>query len=159
MTEKEEKTMITRRLFDFPDTGRRNPFEEVDRMRRYLDQLMGQAGTGVRVPRAGVFPLLNLTENKTAYILRAELPGVQAEDLDIQATGRNITITGQRKIEPDPKATYHRRERESGKFSRAVTLPGDIDRDKIEASLKNGVLTVTVPKSEKAKPRQIEIKA
>ena len=151
--------MITRRLFDFPEAGWRNPFAEVDRMRRYLDQLIGQADTGLRVPRAGVFPLINLTETKKDYILRAELPGVQAEDLDIQAAGRNITISGERKIEPDPNATYHRRERETGKFSRALTLPGDIDRDKIEASLKDGVLTVTVPKSEKAKPRQIEIKS
>lgn len=151
--------MITRRLFDFPDAGWRNPFEEMDRMRRYLDQLMGQADTGFRMPRAGVFPLINLTETKKDYILRAELPGVKAEDLDIQATGRNITISGERKIEPDPDATYHRREREAGTFSRALTLPGDIDRDQIDASLKNGVLTVTVPKSEKAKPRQIEIKS
>ncbi len=151
--------MITRRLFDFPDAGWRNPFEEMDRMRRYLDQLMGQADTGFRMPRAGVFPLINLTETKKDYILRAELPGIKADDLDIQATGRNITISGERKIEPDPNATYHRREREAGTFSRALTLPGDIDRDQIDASLKNGVLTVTVPKSEKAKPRQIEIKS
>ena len=151
--------MITRGLFDFPYAGWKSPFEEMDRMRRYLDRLAGQLDTGYRVPRAGVFPLINLTETKTAYILRAELPGVQAADLDIQATGRNMTISGERKIAPDPKATYHRREREAGKFSRALTLPGDIDRDAIEASLKDGLLTVTVPKAEKAKPRQIEIKS
>ncbi|MFW5975338.1 MAG: Hsp20/alpha crystallin family protein [Desulfosalsimonas sp.] len=149
----------TRRLFDFPEFGSRSPIEEMDRMRRYLDQLMGQSDAGFRMPRAGVFPLINLTETKDSYILRAELPGVNAEDLDIQATGRNITITGERKIEPDPGATYHRREREAGSFSRALTLPGDIDRDRIEASLKDGVLTLTVAKAEKAKARQIEIKS
>ena len=151
--------MITRRMFDFPDFGWRNPFEEADRMRRYLDQVLGQTDAGFRIPRAGVFPLVNLTETKEAYILRAELPGVKTDDLDIQTTGRNITITGERKIEPDPNARYHRREREAGRFSRALTLPGDIDRDKIEAALKNGVLTITIPKSEKARPRQIEIKS
>ncbi|MFW6334005.1 MAG: Hsp20/alpha crystallin family protein [Desulfosalsimonas sp.] len=151
--------MFTRRLFDFPDLGWRSPVEELDRMRRYLDQLMGQTETGFRIPRAGVFPLINLTETKEAYILRAELPGVKTGDLDIQAAGRNITISGQRKIEPDPNATYHRREREAGSFSRALTLPGDIDRDGIDASLKDGVLTVKVPKAEKAKARQIEIKS
>ncbi|MCF8024575.1 MAG: Hsp20/alpha crystallin family protein [Desulfobacteraceae bacterium] len=151
--------MITRRVFDFPEFGWRNPIEEMERMRRYIDQLMGQADTGFRIPQAGVFPLINLTEKKDAYILRAELPGIQADDLDIQTTGRNITISGERKIEADQNATYHRRERQAGRFSRALTLPGDIDRDKIEASLKNGVLTVTAPKSEKAKARQIEIKS
>lgn len=151
--------MFTRRLFDFPEFGWRTPVEEMDRMRRYLDQLAGQMDTGFRIPRAGVFPLINLTETKDAYILRAELPGVNAEDLDIQTTGKNITIAGERKIEPDQSATYHRREREAGRFSRALTLPGEIDRDKIEASLKDGVLTVTFPKSEKAKARQVEIKS
>ncbi|MFW5957646.1 MAG: Hsp20/alpha crystallin family protein [Desulfosalsimonas sp.] len=151
--------MFTRGFFDFPELGWRSPFEEIDRMRRYLDQLTGQMDAGYRIPGAGVFPLINLTETKGAYILRAELPGVSAEDLDIQATGRNITISGERKIETDQNATYHRRERSEGRFSRALTLPGDIDRDKIEASLKDGVLTVSVPKSEKAKAKQIEIKS
>ncbi|MCF8110562.1 MAG: Hsp20/alpha crystallin family protein [Desulfobacteraceae bacterium] len=151
--------MFTRGFFDFPDLGWRSPFEEMDRMRRYIDQLMGQAESGYALPRAGVFPLINLTESKEAYILRAELPGVKAGDLDIQATGRNITISGERKIETDQNATYHRRERSAGSFSRALTLPGEIDRDKIEASLKDGVLTVSVPKSEKAKAKQIEIKS
>ncbi len=151
--------MFGRKFFDFPEFGWRSPIEEMDRMRRYLDQVMGQVDTGFRIPRAGVFPLINLTETKQAYILRAELPGVKAEDLDIQATGRNISISGERKIETDQNATYHRRERDAGRFSRALTLPGDIDRDNIEASLKDGVLTVTVPKSEKAKARQIEIKS
>jgi HSP20 family protein len=151
--------MITRRLFDYPDLGWRNPFGEVDRMRRYLDQVLGQTEAGFRLPRAGVFPLINLTETKQAYILRAELPGVQARDLDIQSTGRNITISGERKIEPNPNARYHRREREAGRFSRALSLPGEIDREKIEAALDNGVLTITIPKSEKARPRQISIKA
>lgn len=151
--------MITRRFFDFPDFAGRNPFEEMDRVRRYLDQVIGQADAGYRIPRAGVFPLVNLTETKENYILRAELPGVKGEDLDIQATGRNITISGQRTIEPDPNAQYHRREREAGRFSRALTLPGEIDRDKIDARLTNGVLTLTIAKSEKARPKQIQIKA
>lgn len=151
--------MFTRRLFDFPDFGWRSPFEEIERMRRYLDQLTGQAETGFRIPRAGVFPLINVTETKETYILRAELPGVKAENLDIQATGRNLTISGERRIEVDPNVTYHRREREAGRFSRALTLPGEIDPEKIEAELRNGVLTVTVPKSDKARTRQITIKS
>jgi HSP20 family protein len=149
--------MFTRGLWNFPSYGLRTHFEELDRMKRHLDQLFTQSGQS-RIKGAGVFPLVNLTENQEAYLLRAELPGVSAENLDIQTMGRNISISGERRIETDRSAKYHRREREAGRFSRAVALPGEIDRDKIEATLKNGVLELRVPKSEAAKPRKIDIK-
>ncbi len=142
----------------FPGFGLRSHFEELDRMRRHLDQVFNQLGETTAMQRsAGVFPPLNLTETKDAYILRAELPEVTAENLDIQATGRNLSISGERRIPVDRSAKYHRRERESGRFSRGLTLPGDIDRDRIEASLKDGVLKIVLPKSEAAKPKQIRI--
>jgi HSP20 family protein len=149
--------MFTRGLWNLPSYGLRTHFEELDRMKRHLDQLFAQSGK-TRVKGAGVFPLVNLTENQEAYLLRAELPGVSAENLDIQTMGRNISISGERRIETDRSAKYHRREREAGRFSRAVALPGEIDRDKIEATLKNGILELKVPKSEAAKPRKIDIK-
>ena len=151
--------MITRRWIDFPALGLKSPFNDLDRMRRQLDQLFGQVTgeTGYPARSAGVFPLINLTENKNNYFIRAELRGVSADDLDIQSTDRNIAVTGQRKMPADESARYHRREREFGRFSRAFTLPGDIDRDNIDATLKNGILTITVPKAEEAKPRQIKI--
>lgn len=146
------------RYWNLPVYGLRTHFEELDRMRRHLDQIFGQAaqpqGT---VKTAGVFPLINLTENSEAYLIRAELPGVAADDLDIQTTGRNISIAGERKIPVDRSAKYHRREREAGRFARAVALPGDFDRDRIEASLKNGILQIMIPKSEAARPKQIKI--
>ncbi|MGM0453579.1 MAG: Hsp20/alpha crystallin family protein [Thermodesulfobacteriota bacterium] len=150
--------MINRGLFDFPGFGWRGHFEELNRMRRHLDQVFGQLGEGQPVQQtSGVFPLINLTESKDAYIIRAELPGVSAENLDIQTTGRNISITGQRQLDPDKSAKYHRRERETGQFARAVALPGDIDREGVSATLKDGILQVTAPKSEAAKPKQIKI--
>lgn len=151
--------MLTKRWIDFPAFGFRSPFDDPGRLRRQLDQLFGQttADTGFARPRAGVFPLINLTENKDVYFVRAEIPGVAPEDLDIQSTERNIAITGQRKIPEDNNAKNHRREREFGRFSRIFALPGDIDRDRIDASLKNGILTITIPKAEVAKPRQIKI--
>ncbi|MEN8692107.1 MAG: Hsp20/alpha crystallin family protein [Desulfobacterales bacterium] len=101
---------------------------------------------------------MNLTEDKDHYYLRAELPGISAEDLDIQATGNNLSISGERKIEVEKdNVRYHRKEREEGKFSRAISLPGDIDADGVSASLTNGILKVSVPKAEKAKPKQISI--
>ncbi len=151
--------MIYRRLFDVPTWRFRNPFEELERMRSQMDRVMeGFAGSPALQPSAGVFPAVNLTEDKDRYHVRAELPGIKAEALDIQVTGKNLTISGERTIAPDVEgARYHRREREGGKFSRVIGLPGDVDSEKVEARLANGILTVSVAKAEAAKPRQIKI--
>jgi len=151
--------MITNRYFDFPTLGWRSYFDELDRVRQHIDRLMRDTEPqAFRTPGRGVFPLLNLTEDGDNYYLRAELPGVKNEDLEINATDNNISISGERKLtEENEGARFHRRERNSGKFSRAITLPGKIDNDKISANLANGMLTITVPKAESAKPRQIQI--
>ena len=151
--------MIYRRLFDLPTWRYRNPFEELERMRGQMDRVLeGFSGSPSFRPPAGVFPAVNLTEDKDRYYVRAELPGIGADDLDIQVTGRNLSISGERTLAPDVEdARYHRREREGGKFSRMVGLPGDVDGDKVEARLANGILTVSVAKAEAAKPRTIQI--
>jgi len=134
----------------------------MERMRRQMDALSELMFRGVpaRGPdAAGVFPLINLTENQRHYVLRTELPGLKATDLEIQVRGRNLTISGERRISSEGKnVKYHRSEREAGAFSRIVNLPGEIDAEKVEANMTNGLLTVTLPKSEAAKPRQISIK-
>ena len=100
-----------------------------------------------------------VTEDKENYYVRAELPGIKSNELDIQVTAEGISISGERKIPVEGNnVRYHRREREAGKFSRSINLPGEIDVNKVEASMKNGVLKVTIPKSEAAKPRQITVK-
>lgn len=147
--------MITRSLFDFPGFGWRTPFGELERLRREMDRMI--SGTGLQQVGSGVFPAVNLTESKDHYYIRAELPGMTAENLDIQAAGNSITLSGERKISQKEGVKYHRREREAGKFSRIVTLPELADMDKVEAGLVNGILTVKIPKSEAAKPRQITV--
>jgi len=129
-------------------------------MRRDMDRLFGGLSRGVfREPSAGVFPLVNVTEDSNNYIVRAELPGVKAEELEISVTGDGLSLSGERKIHKEKKgARYHRKEREAGIFSRILTLPGPIDGDKVEATCKDGILTVVLPKSEAAKPRQISVK-
>jgi HSP20 family protein len=103
---------------------------------------------------------MNVTHDQDNYYVRAELPGLKADDLDISVTGETLSISGERKLPvEDEKAQYHRREREAGSFSRIVSLPGQIDAKKVEARCTNGVLTVTLPKAEAAKPKQITIKA
>lgn len=128
-------------------------------MRRQVDRLyQGLFNPNAR-PGAGVFPLVNLTESKDRFTIRAELPGVGSEELDIQATANTLSLSGERKIPAeDSEAKYHRRERESGRFSRVISLPGEINPDKVEASLVNGILTIVVSKAEASKPRQISVR-
>jgi HSP20 family protein len=150
--------MIYRRLLGFPTWRFRSPFEEIERMRRQMDLLLEDVRAPFQRAHAGVFPLINLTEDKNNYYVRAELPGVKADELDIQAAANNLAISGERKIEAEEEgAKYHRREREAGKFSRLIGLPGDINPDKVEAKLENGILTVVVAKAEAAKPKQITV--
>ena len=151
--------MIYRRFFNVPTWRFRSPLEELHRMRQQLDQLFEDAATPHQRLSAGVFPLINLTEDKDNYYVRAELPGVKGEELDIQVTGNNLGISGERKIAAEKEgARYHRREREAGRFSRMIGLPGDINSDKVNAKIENGILTVVVAKAEAAKPKQISVK-
>jgi len=153
--------MIFRRIAGWPEGDWTSPFEELERMRRQMDLLSeGLTREGWSRPAAGVFPLMNVTEDKEKYYVRAELPGLKADDLDISVTGDGLSIAGERKLPvEDDKAQYHRREREAGRFSRIVTLSGRIDTSKVEAECSDGVLTVTLPKAEEAKPKQISVKA
>jgi len=149
--------MIYRRFFGFPTWENKGPFAELDRIRRQMDRLF-EGWPSQRQP-SGVFPLINLTEDREKFFIRAELPGITTSDLEIQATSNSVSITGERKIPSENReAKYHRREREAGKFSRMVSLPTEIDSDKVEARLVNGILAVVVPKSQAAKPRQISVK-
>jgi HSP20 family protein len=127
-------------------------------MRRQMDRLYDDVMTSEQSGRAGVFPPINLTEDKDNYYVRAELPGVTGDDLDIQVTANNLAISGERKIAAEEGVRYHRRDREAGTFSRMISLPGEIDADKIDARLKNGVLSIAISKAEVAKPKQIAVK-
>jgi HSP20 family protein len=151
--------MIVRRI-GFPNIGWRSAFTDLERIRRDMDRLFEQVLGGTSRPlSAGVFPLINLTEDTDNYYVRAELPGLKADELSITVTGNNLTISGERKIPSEgDNIKYHRREREAGSFSRIIALPADVELDNIEAGLVDGVLSLTIPKAEAAKPRQITVK-
>ncbi|MBW2429944.1 MAG: Hsp20/alpha crystallin family protein [Deltaproteobacteria bacterium] len=151
--------MIFRRL-NYPIYNLRSTFEDLERMRNDVARLFDQAtGRSLRATTAGVFPLVNLTEDKDNYFVRAELPGLKAEELNIAVTGNNLSISGERKIPSEgDNVRYHRREREAGSFNRIVALPRDVEVDNVEAGLVDGVLTVIIPKAEEAKPKQIMVK-
>jgi len=137
----------------------RSSYEELDRMRREMDHLLnGYRSLFTRESNAGVFPLINVTEDKDHYYVRAELPGIKSDEIDISVTQGTLTISGERKIPAENEsAKYHRREREAGKFNRAINLPGQIDTQKVEVKNIDGILTVTLPKAEALKPRKISI--
>ncbi len=104
-------------------------------------------------------PLADITEDDKEYLIKAELPEMKREDVKVTVENRVLTITGERKVEQEQKKKkYHRVERGYGTFMRSFTLPDDADFNKVNAEFKNGLLTVHVPKSEHAKPKQIEVK-
>ncbi len=153
--------MLLRRLTDGPTLRWASPFGELERMQRQMDWLTGSLSRGLfQETTAGVFPLMNVTEDKDSFYVRAELPGLKPDELDISVTGDTLSLSGERKIPTeDENAQYHRREREAGKFNRIVSLPSQVDTGKVEASCEDGILTITLPKAEAVKPKKIAIKA
>jgi len=135
------------------------PFAELDRLQGELNRLF-QAVWGPERwwrPQA-VFPPVNVSEDKDNVYVRAEVPGVKPADLEISITGDTLTLSGRRTTEEvSSGAAYHRRERDSGTFQRVVTLPMAVDPDAVKAQVRDGVLSITLPKHETAKPRQIRV--
>lgn len=153
--------MITRRKSGSKEMTWPNPITEIERLSREMDQLTRAlwGGTEGRLSSAGVFPLLNISEDLNKYYIRAELPGVKADDLILQVHVKRLTLSGERKISSeDAKAKYHRREREAGNFSRIIELPGEFNTEKVDAKIIDGLLTIVLEKAEKAKPKQIKVK-
>lgn len=103
-------------------------------------------------------PPVDIQETEDAYRLVAELPGLTKDDINITLENNILRLTGERKFQKDVnKESYHRVERTYGSFARAFTLPSLVSADKVEAAFENGLLTLTIPKAEQAKPRKISI--
>lgn len=131
------------RLFEDADTG-------------YYPTLLG--GDGARL-RAGGWPAANLYDTGDTFVVQALVPGVDEKDLEINLTHDSLTITGDRRIEEPEGYSVHRRERGAIRFSRSYTMPSKVDPEKTTATLKNGLLTVSVFKAPESKPRKIAVKA
>jgi HSP20 family protein len=103
-------------------------------------------------------PAVDIFENEGNLVLKAELPGIDLKDVDVRVENNVLTLRGERKFEAEVKREqYHRVERAYGTFSRSFTLPSVVDTEKIKAEFKDGVLRVTLPQREEAKPKQISI--
>jgi HSP20 family protein len=114
---------------------------------------------GAPMSAEGFAPALDIAEKDDAILVMTDVPGVKSEDIDISVQGNTLTLSGRTSEEKEDRGEgYYHVERRSGSFKRSVSLPSDIDPDRIEASTRDGVLTITCPKSEKSKARKIEVK-
>ncbi|MCP4201052.1 MAG: Hsp20/alpha crystallin family protein [bacterium] len=148
------KAYLTRRPTDF----------FADPFFRSLDQFFGDEPfrrsllTGLGGARDGWVPAVDVRETDESFVFTAELPGLTKDDVSITLEDNVLTLTGERRFENEEnKAEFRRIERSYGRFTRSFTLPHEVDNDKVGAKYGDGVLTVTVPKTEKTKPRKIEI--
>jgi HSP20 family protein len=144
-----------------------NMWDEMDTLHRQIDRafddfLSVEPFTRTAfLPRrlARAYPLMNLHEDKDHLYVEAVAPGLDPESLNLTVVHNTLTVSGEKKGPPKdikPEA-FHREERASGKFVRTITLPVEIDDNKLTAQYQNGLLIITMPKSEKAKPRQIQV--
>jgi len=136
---------------------------QMRRLEEELDALLatGPSLTGTRNIRSlpgGAFPAVNVAATPEAIMVYLFAPGLAPKGFDISIQQQLLSIAGTREIPVDESATYYRRERFSGEFRRAITLPEDADPERVEAKYSNGMLLVTIGRRESAKPRQIEVR-
>ncbi len=142
--------MILRRGYHFGDL-----WDEMSKLNREFNHLTRHTH---RTRRAGVYPPVNVYDDGEAFVVRAEIPGIDPKTLEVQATYNSLTLKGERKpSEQDEAVSFHRREREYGSFSRSLNLEQPVNSDKVQASYKLGVLEVILPKADEAKPRKIGV--
>ena len=126
-------------------------------MNRLFESFFDDSPAPAASPYARGWPALNTWEDGDAAWVEAELPGLNMEDVEVLVSGSDVTINGERKIAAPDNAAWHRRERSQGRFSRTLSLPWEIDADKVEARLQDGVLTVRLPKCETSKPKKVKV--
>jgi HSP20 family protein len=141
-----------------------DPFRELAHMQDRINRIFGDVYRGegdhdAVLNRGDWLPPVDIFENDNhEIVLTAEIPGVRKEDLDIRVENNTLTIRGERKREQETtKENYHRVERLYGTFTRSFSLPSTVDNEKVNAEFKDGVLKVTLPAREEAKPRQIQV--
>ena len=132
-------------------------------MQREMDQIVSGVrpdshASRAQTHRASVYPPMNVYNDGETFIVRAEVPGVEPSTLDLEVVGDTVTVRGERTALEIPEgASYHRRERDFGRFRRALTLPEKVDNQKVIATCKDGILEIRLPHAEEAKARKISI--
>ncbi|HUC97111.1 MAG TPA: Hsp20/alpha crystallin family protein [Candidatus Polarisedimenticolaceae bacterium] len=137
------------------------PFDSLNKVQSRInglfDENFGRSWSNAAAGSAW-YPAVDILESKDAYVLRAELPGMNKEDFNLEVKEGTLTLTGERKFtKPAEGVQYRKVERVNGKFVRSFTLPETVKHDGIQATYKDGILEIHIPKAEEAKPRQIQI--
>lgn len=141
-----------------------DPFKELDEMSQRLNRLFGRPATQAEGGRESLAtvdwaPSVDISESDNEYVIKAEIPDVKKEDVKVTVENGQLTIQGERKQEKEEKnKRYHRIERSYGSFMRSFSVPDSVDESKAKAEYKDGMLTLTLPKTEKAKPKALEVK-
>ena len=147
--------MFTR--FGFPDSSW---FGEFKRLEQELDEFLSSGtswSSGIRSLPAGTFPAINVGSTDTQLTVYVFAPGIQPKSLEIQMQQNLLSISGTRPAPQEDGATYYRQERFQGDFRRVLTLPDDVDPDRVEAKYRDGIVEITIQRRESAKPRQIAV--
>jgi len=140
-----------------------DPFKDLqalqDRMNRLFHESTGRLlGRPDEVFGGQWVPVVDILEEDQEFVVKAELPGMESKDLDIQIQENILTIRGEKHLDQEvQKDRYHRIERSYGSFQRSFTLPNIVDQEKVKAKFKDGLLEIKIPKVERAKPKQIQV--
>jgi HSP20 family protein len=141
------------------------PFREMEEAERRFDDLFSSSylpalWRGVPSMEMGWAPAIDVFEKDDRFVVKAELPGMKQEDIDVSVVGNRLTIKGERKAEGKvEKEDYYYSERSYGSFSRSIDIPSDVDAKKIEANYEDGVLEIDLPKTQGAKPQKVSVSA
>lgn len=150
--------MIVRRMMP-SEGGWLSSYDEFEGLRRQMQGLMGDMEAALHSrPGAAAFPAVNVTLDDDNLYVRAELPGMKASELQVTAVKNRLSLSGTRQILEDERVSYHRHERAGGHFNRSIVLPIEFQGDKVSAEYIDGILTVTLPRTPEAKPKQIQVK-
>jgi HSP20 family protein len=147
--------MIVRQLNPWSQSWN-TPGNGLAQMRRDMETLMERL-TGVTADGSVVFPPMNVSEDLDHYYVRALIPGIDASQLNVSVVHQTIAVSGTRQSAEEEGVSYHRKERAEGPFSRSVTLPASFDGARVDAKYVDGILTLTLPKPEAAKPRRVTV--
>jgi HSP20 family protein len=136
---------------------RPNLWQEMDELRREMNRLFDTSDS-IRLFNTPSYPAINIWTNEDGQLISAEMPGVRPEDIEIDVTGDALSLSGERKLDEVPVGTrYHRQERSFGTFGRTIQLPFMVDTAGVEASFKDGILLIHLPRAEADKPKKIAI--
>ena len=134
-----------------------DPFDALFQFQQALDSFRSSGWLGAGLSAGGAYPPLNVFRKGDDIVVITEVPGVRKEDLQVQVKGKTIRMSGSKTVQYGERAGLHRRERLAGKFDRAITVPVEIDAERVRAECREGILALYLPRAERDKPKSIAI--